>query len=430
MGADLSDLRSRRPEGLSAPDRRRYEDTLRCNRCGLCTSFCPTYLATGNEALSPRGRAQALRSFYEGFIRDPVDAARAFDSCLQCGGCTTVCFSEVPTAKLMGTARGKVGEARGVPAAQRFLLRRFLSHPRLMEMALRLLFAAKRLGISGMLRRLGLLRRVSPALAAAEEIAGRLPLRFPKRVRARPDVQVVRFVSCGTHFLVPEAARATARLLDRAGARHGCAGTVCCGLPAVSLGDLDAARALAKKNTEALEKFPSAVVLADDSSCAATLKDYPSLFEEDPAWLRRAKAVAARVKDLSEWLVGRGEDGLPSTRNPELGTVKVTYHDPCKARHAQKLTEAPRTLLKRLPGVEYVELPEADQCCGGGGVTSLREPEMSRAILDRKVRNVASTGASTVVTSAASCLLQLRFGLRRLGSKVRAVHLAEFLEKW
>ena len=423
--SDRSDLRSRAPEGeLARSDRWRYEDTLHCNRCGFCTSACPTYLATGDETLSPRGRNQSLRAFYEGWLKDPADASRAFDTCLQCGACASVCFAEVPTAKLMGTARRKVAEVHGWPLFQRLVLRFLLPRPRLMEWVFRPLFLLRNLGVPRLMNRLGLLGLVSPALAAAEEIAGRLPIRFSARTPAPSDAQVVRFVSCGTHYLVPEAARSTAALLDRAGIRHGCARTVCCGLPALSLGDWDAARELARANISALEKYSQAVVLADDSSCAATMKDYPSLFEDDPAWLPRARAVAARVKDVSEWLAD-----LPAPQSPGAPPVKATYHDPCKARFAQKLIAAPRKVMKSLPGVEFVELPEADQCCGGGGTACFRQPDLSRAVLDRKTACVVSTGAEVVVTSAGSCLLQLRFGLKRAKSTVKAVHLSDFIAK-
>lgn len=421
------DIQSRAPKDLSPWDKARYEDTLHCNRCGFCTSFCPTYLATGDETLSPRGRNQALRAFYEGRLKDPASASRSFDTCLQCGVCTSVCFAEVPTARLMGAAKGKVSESRGAPWIQRVVLRVLLPRTRLMEWVLVPLFWMKRLGIPRLLNRLGLLRLVSPALAAAEEMADDAPLRFLRASLkpAPPDAEAVQFVACGTNYLMPEAGRATARLLDKSGCRHGKGPTVCCGLPAASSGDMEAARRLARANIEALEKFPGAVVLVDDSSCSATLKDYPSFFEQDPAWKSRAEAVAKRTKDLSEWLVEKDfHFPSPVSHLPK----KVTYHDPCKARYSQKLTEPPRRLLRSLP-VEYVELPEADQCCGGGGTVSFLQPDLSRAVLDRKAACIVSTGAEAVVTSSASCLMQLRFGLKRAGSAVKGLHLAVFLEK-
>jgi glycolate oxidase iron-sulfur subunit len=423
--AEAPDLHTRPAAGLSDAEKRRYEETLHCNRCGFCTSFCPTYLATGDEGLSPRGRNQALRALYEGRLQDAAGASRSFDTCLQCGICTSVCFAEVPTAKLMGAARGRLAQARGASFFQRFVMRVLLPRPRLMEACLWPFFLLKRLGIPRLLNRLGILGLFSRSLAAAEEMADRLPLRFLRsRLRRAPaDAEVIHFVACGTNFLSPEAGVAAAGLLDGAGVRHGRADTVCCGLPGMSTGDLDAARTLARRNIEVLEKHPSAAVLADDSSCGAALKDYPSLFEDDPAWLPRAQALAARVKDLSEWAAEKGVSRTGGAR------ARVTYHDPCKARYAQKLTEPPRRLLKSLPGVEYVELPEADQCCGGGGTAAFLQPELSRAVLDRKAACVLSTGADVVCTSSASCLLQLRFGIKRGGGKTQALHLAEFLGK-
>jgi glycolate oxidase iron-sulfur subunit len=422
--ADAPDIHTRAAEGLSRWDKARYDETLHCNRCGFCTSYCPTYLATGDEGLSPRGRNQVFRALLEGRLADPAQAKRSVDTCLQCGICTSVCFAEVPTAKLMGAAKQKLMAAGGEPLLLRFLLRFLLPRPRLLEAVLKVLFLGKRLGVSRLLNRLGILRLVSPALAAAEEMSAEVPAYFLREqvAPAAADAEVAQFMACGPNYLLPSAGLATDRLVAESGCRHGRAENVCCGLPALSSGDLEAGRALARRNIEALEKYPKAVILVDDSSCAATIKDYPALFEEDPAWKPRAQAVAARAKDLSEWLVERGAP-LP----PRARAVKATYHDPCKARYAQKLVEPPRKLLAALAGVTFVELPEADQCCGGGGSYSFLQPEISRRVLARKSENIRSTGADVVLTSSVTCLLQLRFGLRRMGAPVKAEPLSEFL---
>jgi glycolate oxidase iron-sulfur subunit len=295
-----------------------------------------------------------------------------------------------------------------------------------LEFLLKPLFLAKRLGLSRLLNRAGILKRLSPALAAAEELTDQAPARFlrPQLPVAGPDAEVVQFMACGSNYLMPEAGLATARLVEKTGCRHGRSENVCCGLPGLSSGDKASALALARANIEALEKYPKAVVLVDDASCAATVKDYPSLFENDPAWLPRAQALAARAKDLSEWLAeGRF---TPASGGTGLKT-HVTYHDPCKARYAQKLTEPPRKLLKSLPDAAYVELPEADQCCGGGGTTSFLQPEVSREVGARKAANIKASGAEVVLTSSVSCLLQLRAALRRAGAAVRAEALSRFL---
>ncbi len=208
------------------------------------------------------------------------------------------------------------------------------------------------------------------------------------------------------------------------GTRAGAAETVCCGLPGQSLGDLEAARLLARKNIEVLESYPHAVILVDDSSCAATIKDWPRFFEEDPPWQARAIAVSKRAMDLLEWL-----DKNPPKAKPRNAIETVTYHDACKARYGQGLVHEPRRLLASLPGVTYRELNDADQCCGGGGTYQFMQPEISQAVGRRKSEAVIDAGAEYVLTSSVSCLLQLRASLKRAKSKVRPLHIAEFVSK-
>jgi Fe-S oxidoreductase len=172
-----------------------------------------------------------------------------------------------------------------------------------------------------------------------------------------------------------------------------------------------------------LEKYPQAVVVADDSSCATHLKEYPGLFDPGTPWRTRAEALAARVRDLSRWLAEK-RDIFPSGATDP---VTVAYHDPCKARQGSGIWREPRAILDSLPGVTRREVPEAEQCCGGGGAAGFENPEMSRAVLDRKTAAILSTGAERVVTSSVSCLWQLRFGLRRVKSGVTALSLADFL---
>jgi glycolate oxidase iron-sulfur subunit len=440
------DIRPRAAAPGTPAEKAAYDDTLHCNRCGFCTSFCPTYLATGDEGLSPRGRNQAFRALLEGRLKDPAEAERAFSTCLLCGACTAVCFAEVPTAKLMSAARAKVAESKGRPWPVTFALKVLLPRPGLFAAFLKLAFLAKRLGVSRALLNLGLLRLISPQLAAAEEISEEVPGRFLADALGRlpppPGADAVQFLACGPNYLLLLVGWATRRLWDSCVAKAGCAANVCCGLPGLSYGDLDAARALARRNIEELEKYPEAAVLVDDSSCAATIKEYPDLFRDDPDWRPRAEALAKRTKDLVEWLaktttpspapspLGRGEEKrefpLPEGEGVRRTGEGVTYHDPCKARYAQHLVDAPRAVLKS-SGVDCRELPEADQCCGGGGTYSFVHPDISRAVLDRKVKNIESTGAEITLTSSVSCLLQLQAGLRWAKSKVRALHIAEFL---
>lgn len=420
------ELTSRPAAPGSKAESRAYEDVLHCNRCGFCTSFCPTYLATGDEGLSPRGRNQTWRALMEGRL-DPADGKRSFDSCLLCGICTSVCFAQVPTARLMSQAREKVRESQGAGGALRFFLRVVLPRPGLFESFLKILYLGQRMGVSRALNRLGILGRVSPRLAAAEQLMDRGPKKFLRDLlpSAEKNAEVIHFLSCGPNCVSPEIGLATAHILKVQGVRAGTANTVCCGLPGQSFGDLEAARILARKNIEVLESYPRAVILVDDSSCAATVKDWPRFFEEDPPWQARAIAVSKRVVDLLEWL-----DKNPPKAKPHNAKETVTYHDACKARYGQGLVHEPRRLLASLPGVNYRELNEADQCCGGGGTYQFMQQEISQAVGRRKSENVVDARAELVLTSSVSCLLQLRESLKRAKSTVRPLHIAEFVRRF
>lgn len=419
------ELTSRPAAPGSKAESRAYDDVMHCNRCGFCTSFCPTYLATGDEGLSPRGRNQTWRALLEGRL-NPADGKRSFDSCLLCGICTSVCFAQVPTARLMSQAREKVRESQGAGRALRFFLRVILPRPGIFEAFLKILYIGQRSGVSRFLNRVGILGLVSPPLAAAEPWVDRGPKTFLRDLLppAEKNAEVVHFLSCGPNCVNPEIGLATAHILKVQGVRAGAAETVCCGLPGQSLGDLEAARLLARKNIEVLESYPHAVILVDDSSCAATIKDWPRFFEEDPPWQARAIAVSKRAMDLLEWL-----DKNPPKAKPRNAIETVTYHDACKARYGQGLVHEPRRLLASLPGVTYRELNDADQCCGGGGTYQFVQPEISQAVGRRKSEAVIDAGAEYVLTSSVSCLLQLRASLKRAKSKIRPLHIAEFVSK-
>jgi len=407
-----------------AQDLRAYEDVMHCNRCGFCTSFCPTYLATGDEGLSPRGRNQSLRALLEGRL-SPQEGQRFFDTCLTCGICTSVCFAQVPTARLMVRAREKVRKSQASARIVSFFFRWVLPRPRVFEPFLKVLFFWKRLGVSSRLNKWGILGLVHPRLKAAEEVLDTVSLPFVRDTLtpAEKDVEVIQFLACGSNCLSPEVGRATAHLLKVAGVKSGAGDTVCCGLPAQSYGDLDAARRMARVNIERLERFPQAVVLVDDSSCAAMVKDWPELFEADPLWRERAVAVSHRTKDLLQWL-DENRQTLRSKLSVPAGVV--TYHDSCKARFGQGLVDEPRRVLKT-HGVDVREMAEADSCCGGAGAYQFMQAELSRSVGDRKTKRILESGAGVVLTSSVSCLLSLRAGLKRAGSSVKAFHISEFL---
>jgi glycolate oxidase iron-sulfur subunit len=227
---------------------------------------------------------------------------------------------------------------------------------------------------------------------------------------------VALLTGCVQALLFPEVNTATARLLARSGY------TVlsppaqgCCGALHLHWGDRAGARRLARANVAA---FAGADwVVTNAAGCGTALRDYGHLFADDPA----AAALAARVRDVSELLAG----ALPEPRHPL--PLTVTYHEPCHLVHGQRVREAPRALLRAIPGLRLVELPESDLCCGSAGVYNLLEPEIAGQLLARKLDRIAGTGADVVASGNPGCLLQLRMGLAERGLGIRAHHPIELL---
>jgi glycolate oxidase iron-sulfur subunit len=155
------------------------------------------------------------------------------------------------------------------------------------------------------------------------------------------------------------------------------------------------------------------------------LKSYPALFEEKSSEMEAAHAVAQRTRDISEFLV---EAGLEPERFTSYNGLRITYDDPCESRHEQKIEESPRRLLRSLPGIQYIELPEADWCCGCAGAYSVKHPDMSKRILERKMAHLSPLYVDAVITANPGCLLQLERGVREANSPLRVLHLSELLE--
>jgi len=199
----------------------------------------------------------------------------------------------------------------------------------------------------------------------------------------------------------------------------------CCGAPQDDQGLREAARRFARRNIAAFEALgPLDAIVADCAACSGFLKEYPHLLAEDPEWADRARAFAARIRDLTEWL----EAIWPEELQPVASGLRLTYHEPCHLSHVQGVRRQPRALLLRLRGATFRELPDATRCCGSAGIYNLTHPAMSRRLLERKMADIAATGASVVVTANPGCLLQLEWGARRSGLAVQVRHLSELLD--
>lgn len=403
-------------------ERSDYDAVAQCTRCGYCEQACPTYKATGRETQSARGRNQLVRLMLEGKFEDPSSADEALSTCLLCGACTTACPARVPTPDLVLEGRR---ELSGQPEWARRLLRHLLvERPDRLERALKLGFALKRWGLSGLAARSGLLRLLGlRAIAEADAHVSETPerllaseLREDASLREGPDAAWRYFAACGSNFVFPRVGRASLRILKRVLGRGAFLDNPCCGLLAFNYGDLETARELARLNIRRWEERPGdAPVFADCSSCAAFLKSYPQLFLKDAEWRARAEAFAARVKDIVE---------LEAPVRPGALPGPVTLHDSCRARHGQALSKEPRRAVAAAAS-EFREMECSDDCCGGAGLFAFKHPELSEELLRRKIEHAKEAGARTVTASATSCLIQLARGLKKYYPEGRVVHWSE-----
>ncbi|MDA8131629.1 MAG: (Fe-S)-binding protein [Elusimicrobia bacterium] len=415
-----------------------YDAAAQCNRCGYCETSCPTYMMTGRETISARGRNQFVRMLVEGRAKDPADAKESLSTCLLCGACSSACYAGVPTPDIVLEGRRSL-DGYGDNFFARAAVNTLLNAPRLFAFWLRLAYLVKRTGLPTLAAKMGLYDFIGmPALAEAETTVKEAPLRFASEILSGdPDlspadkkkIDWAYFAPCGPNFVFTDVALATVRVLKRHSGEGVLIGNQCCGLLAHNYGRLADAREFARRNIvryeELKEKFGSFRVVADCSSCAAFMKSYEQLFTADPDWRPRAKAFAEAVSDVLEFIPPdkAGEPASGASAGP------VTYHDSCRACHGQGIRRQPREVLRKLAGKSYRELPESDWCCGGAGAFAFTQPELSARVLDRKLRNIASVQAATVVVGAASCLAQIGAGLRKCYPSARAVHYSVFLDE-
>ncbi|MFH0963928.1 MAG: (Fe-S)-binding protein [Planctomycetota bacterium] len=402
-----------------------YDEVARCNRCGFCQSACPVLRVTGDESSVARGRIAFVRAVIEEKLPLTFASREVLYDCLLCKACVANCFPKVATPEIVLAARAQLWERFPARGLMRHLSKNFLTDQDRLARLTGLLRAGARTGVSGLLAALRLMHLFGGAPRTADDIARDLPERSlreelpsgrsgPQDSR-RPPVNY--FLGCAINLALPEVGKATIRLLERLGYRVRVLENACCGMPAYALGDLADARMLALENLGRLPPDDSPIV-TDCSTCASFLKDYPRLFDAGTSEHARAEAFAGRVRDVIELIppeaVTRQVSGL------------VTFHDPCHLSRYQTLSPRARAILRKACA-DYVELPEADWCCGGAGSYSVTHAALSARVLERKMENVRRTGAATVLTSCPACILQLRQGARLSELPLRVAHLTEFL---
>lgn len=401
-----------------------------CIQCGFCLQHCPTYRILGVETESPRGRIHLTEAAAQGRI--PIDSR--FEEhmyiCLGCRACETACPAGVKFGTIIEAARAEIGPT-GSPLVRRLTtlaLRHLMPYPGRLQLGASLLRLYQKSGLGRMARALHLVPR---RLAEMESLLPPVPDQFFTPTREvfpaiGPRRSRIGLLSgCVMSVLFADVNEATIRVLRR----NGCEvvvprGQTCCGALNIHNGERDAAKRMARQNIEAFLGAGVDAVIINAAGCGAASKEYHILFRDDPAYAERAKRYSHLCRDITEFLAELGLSG-------PLGEVRarVTYQDPCHLVHGQGIRRQPRELLRRIPGLELVEMEGSDRCCGSAGIYNLVQPGYSRQILEEKMAALKQTQADAVVAPNPGCMLQIASGIRAHGMTMHVHHLIDLLDR-
>jgi glycolate oxidase iron-sulfur subunit len=405
-----------------------------CVHCGFCLSTCPTYLLWGEEMDSPRGRIQLMKMASQGDIRVNEIFATHMDRCLGCMACVTACPSGVQYDKLIEAARPQVERnySRSLPDRLfRELIFSLFPHPDRLRLLLPLLWLYQKLGLSRVLNSPQMAQRIPPRLLGMEKILppvslGTLVAKPPTFIRAKTTKRrrVGLLAGCIQRVFFDSVNAATVRVLTA----EGCDVVIpptqgCCGALSIHSGREGEGLRYARALIDTFETWGVDNVVANVAGCGSSLKEYGHLLRDDPDYAERAKAFSASVRDISELLA---ELGPVATRHPI--PARLAYHDACHLAHAQGIRLQPRDVLRAIPGIELVDIPEADICCGSAGTYNMLEPEPAQKLGERKARNILTTNPDAIVTANPGCLLQITSSLQRIGTPLPSFHPVELVD--
>ena len=455
-----------------------YDLMRQCIHCGFCLPTCPTYAVLGVEMDSPRGRIYQMQAVAEGRMAISPEFVEHMYCCLGCRACETACPSGVQFGKLIESAREQIqmevahtpllstnGAQQQLPEpegtaqyplhkdegrsphlespTERLLRYLFFDVILPSRLATSLLFAGlkvyQRSGLQTLAHRTGLLDLANALptplqgqLKTPEELmhaaqGDLIPQPLPEITPALGKKRYrVGFISgCIMDQVFRSINEATIRVL----AANGCEVVTpvqqqCCGALHVHAGEAERGRQLARQNIDVFEPFDCDFIIINSAGCGSNLKEYGHLLRDDPVYAARAQAFSAKVKDVSEFLTG-------IELNRDMGNVHYTvaYHDACHLFHGQKVKQQPRELLKAIPGLKTVPLKEAEWCCGSAGIYNITNQEMASQLLERKMNNIAATGAQVIATGNPGCMMQIALGARQRGMDIDVVHPVELLDQ-
>lgn len=398
------------------------EDIYKCTKCGLCQSVCPVYEVTGLETAVSRGKFTLLNGIIRGKLKFNRNTTKYLDLCLGCKACNEFCPSGISAEEIISKAKFENCAINGLSFLKRLIVNSFNST--LSLKTLKLLLAIYR---TFHLDKVRYPNSFNPGkLLNMFNLQVRETIKYKKMIPVKPlsDLKTVYFPGCINEYINPGTKNAVLMVLEKNGISVNVPkGLSCCGMPARSAGDLKTFKDQAKNN---LDKIPDGIdyLITDCASCGSIWEEYAEIL--DGEYREKAKIIAGKAINITKFLL-MIDLYIPETSND---VIKATYHDPCHLNRFQRVHDEPREILKRLAGIEFVEMNEADKCCGASGSFCVINSDISKKISRKKAQNILNSEADMVVTSCPSCKIGLIQGLLEL-NKVKPVYqLVELLAKY
>ncbi|MCP4724365.1 MAG: 4Fe-4S dicluster domain-containing protein [bacterium] len=407
-----------------------YDIFLECIHCGMCLPHCPSYVVTGAEPDSPRGRIYLIKAAADERVDINKTVKHHFDTCLACRGCETACPSGVDFHSMLESMQEEINEnvegSAWTGFIKDFVLHEIFPDPERLKKAMGLIWFYQRSGIQKLVRKFGVLKLLPGNLDLSEqflpEVRGRKLINSLPISSGNPGKRIGFLRGCVMDYFYPATNRATLNVLRKAGYSASVPEDQnCCGAVHLHNGDHDTAKELAKKNIDAFESFD--IVISNAAGCGAAMKEYGGLLADDNEYSEKAVEFSKKVMDISEFLFDKID---PDTfKNIDMN---IAFDIPCHLIHGQKISSQPENLLRSIPGLVLKPLHESEMCCGSGGTFNVTQPDLSLKVLERKMENVRKSGAKAIVTANIGCMIQLEKGVELFGPDLEIYHIIDLLD--
>lgn len=418
-------------DDIDKPSKKIVDD---CVHCGFCLSACPTYIETGNELDSPRGRIYLIGSVLEEKIPLGDTVVEHLDKCLGCLACETACPSGVEYRFLIESSRAQIERNYKKSVSDRLfrgMLFSVLPYPKKLGRMLPLLYFYNKSGMRKVVNSFGILKKLSSSLHRMEQM---IPDVDSISIKKYPEVippvnekkyRVALLTGCVQNVFFSATNISSINVLSKLGCEVVIPGDqACCGALSVHSGRLEEGREFARKVVDIFSSLDVDAFVINSAGCGSAIKEYSDLLSQDKDYSQKARKLADKTKDIMEFI---DEIGI----NQEFNNLnmKITYQDACHISHGQNIRSAPRNILSKIPGLEILEMKNSDTCCGSAGVYNILQPDLAEDILSKKIENIENTKAEYVVAGNPGCLIQIQKGLRENNRNLGIAHPIEILDK-